>query len=417
MAAGKRRAIAPGLRARQRADGSEVYEFSTSERKPDGSREQRMTALPEGITNDAEALEWWGALRREEKDGKRPVPKGDLRLDALAAELFERMERKVERGQLAEGTLRNYKGDWANHVQPYFKNARVKDIGHRELIEWLDFMAEKPGRGGEKMAAFSINNAWNVVRNLMRFAFEQEYLPVNPCLRVPRDDRPVQQPRRSYVERANETILRDEELTALLDYMREKEEVYVGITTCLAFTGMRLREAAGLRPTDIADKRILLAEQLLPLRKGEAPRYGKRKEERLGVFKRLYRAIPVMPRLEQELLFQAGREPDGSLFLFSAMEAPGVRPLDGATITRAIARSGERSGIGRITPKDLRRTAACIFASAGIDRFVASQILGHTPEVYDANYARAWADEREQNEVVRLLGEHKFGSVEEEAVE
>jgi integrase len=411
MAAGDRRTIAPNLRARMTASG-EVYEFRQVTRLPDGSVKQRTTTL-KGVTCDEDALKWWGALSVEAEAGKIVVPKGDLRLDDLAEEMFERMDKRVERGQLAEGTLRNYRGDWTNHVQPYFGNCRVKDIGHRELIAWLDFMRDKPGRGGETMAGFTINNAWNVLRNLLRFAFEQEYIALNPCDRVPRDDRPRQQPRRSYVERANETILRDDELVCLLDYMRSHEEHFVGLTTCLAYTGMRLREACGLRPGDVDGKRILLAEQLLPLRRGEQPRYGRRKEERLGVFKRSHRVIPILPRLRDELVFQSSREPEGSLFLFSALEAPGVRPIDGATVCRSIARSGERSGVGRITPKDLRRTAACVFAAAGIERQVASGILGHTPEVYDANYARPWADEREQDEVERLLAVHRFGVVEE----
>ena len=419
MAAGRRITLAPGLRKRQRADGTWAYEFDTFKREPSGKVEQRRTTLTE-ITTDEEALEMWGALRRDVKQGKLPVAKGDLRLDSLAVEMFIELERDVERGTLAEGTLRNYKGDWANHVQPYFDNCKVKDISHRELIDWLKWVEDKPGRGLDEdgqpntMSAYSVNNAWNVVRNLMRFAFEREYLPLNPCLRVPRKNKPVQQPRRSYVIRANDTILHDDELTTLLDYMREKEEPFVGATTLLAYTGMRLREGTGLRPADHVGSRILLGEQLLPLRKGEAPRYGKRKEERLGIFKRLYRVVPVMPRLEQELVLQSLREPEGSQFLFTAIESPGTRPIDGATLTRAIARSGERSGVGRITPKDLRRTAACIFAAAGIDRQVASQILGHTPEVYDASYARAWADEREQEKVVSMLTDYRFGLVDEE---
>jgi integrase len=117
-------------------------------------------------------------------------------------------------------------------------------------------------------------------------------------------------------------------------------------------------------------KTIRLREQLLTLERGEAPSFGKRKEERLGVSKRSYRAIPVMPRLRQELIAQRERElakgnspSDPGHFCFSAMEEVG-RPIEGATLTRAIGRSGKRSGVGSVTPKVLRMTAASIFASA-----------------------------------------------------
>jgi len=415
MAAGKRSSLGKGLKKRQLVDGSWKYEYAYETIEADGRRKQHLMPLPSHVVTDEQAFDWRGKLRVEIEEGGNPAPNGELRLHHVAVRVFAEMEKEMARGVYAEGTVRNYKRDYENHIRPYFKNCRMKDITTKMLIAWLDAMREKPGNGGEKIAELTLNTWWSCLRDLIRDAYEQGDIPTNPCWPVPRRKRPKQQARRSYVERTNELILRDDQMIALLNYMREHEEQYVGITATLGYAGLRLQEAAGLQPSNIDGRRILLSQQLALLKRGEEPRYTKRKEERLGVFKRLYRVIPVMPRLERELIFQAAREPEGSQFLFSAMESPGTRPISCATICRAIARSGERSGVGRVTPKDLRRTAACVFAAAGIERQVASQILGHTPEVYDGSYAKAWTDERELVEVERLLAAYEWGTVEEEA--
>lgn len=427
MARGPSRTVVPGLLAVLRVDGTERYAYASDRTGTDGKRDQRQMTL-EGVistpeTRDADdlrAIEVWGALRTKSRNGEQPVPKGNIRLNDVAEEVWAKVQHKVERGERSPRYLDTLKRDYRNHVVPFLGNPFFKNLSHREVVELLNERRSKPGRReGEKAASFSANNVLTVMSLLSRHAYEQEYMPVNICDRIPRDERPRQRASDRYLDEAKP--LRDEELTSLLGYMREHEEWYVGIATLMAYTGMRRAEAAGVRWCDWDQEkgRIVLRHQLQTLKPGEAPTFGKRKEDRNGAAKRRYRSIPVFPPLREELQRQRQRElgkgnaPKPETFCFSAMEEIG-RPIEGATITRAIKRSAKRAGLDKhVTPQVLRATTATIFAHAGIERAVASDILGHTIEVDDEHYVRAYRDEREQVEVERLLAQKGvFGLVE-----
>ncbi|MDK3161098.1 tyrosine-type recombinase/integrase [Kamptonema cortianum] len=68
------------------------------------------------------------------------------------------------------------------------------------------------------------------------------------------------------------------------------------------------------------------------------------------------------------------------------------RPRHPGWANRTVAQIADRAGIGRITPHDLRRTAAMGLLESGVDIRTAAEILRHDPAVLATIYAKSRRD-------------------------
>jgi site-specific recombinase XerD len=150
------------------------------------------------------------------------------------------------------------------------------------------------------------------------------------------------------------TVLSDQEVAALLQWTPNlKHRTFF---TTLYAAGLRISEAANLKPTDIDSQRMQLNIQS-----------GKGRKQR---------QVPLSPRLLDQLReYWKAYRPSG-LLLFPGKYPD--KPYAGTSIQKAIKASAKRAGINKtVTPHTLRHSYATGLLEAGVDILTISRLLGH----------------------------------------
>jgi integrase len=246
---------------------------------------------------------------------------------------------------LAPKTRDRYEGIIRAHVRPRWGNVPLHKVTHAELQRWV---------AGIDAAPATIKKVHRVMSMLLAYAMKDGRLAVNPAANIslPR----VRTPEKRYL--SHEQVYRLAETVG---------PEYRLIVQFLAYTGLRWGEMAALRVhrIDFLRRRALIAESVTPV-KGVMTFGDTKGHER--------REVPIPPFLIEELARHvAGRRPDELVFT-------GLR---GAVMRYpvfqrgALNRACEALGIPRLTPHELRHTAASLAIASGADIKVVQQMLGH----------------------------------------
>jgi integrase len=206
------------------------------------------------------------------------------------------------------------------------------------------------------LSATTIKRAFGVLSNILDDAVQDRRLLQNPCAGV-------KTPRKVSKEH---TFLTPSQLHALADEAgRHRTMVLV-----LGYTGLRWGEVIGLRVKDLDLVRRRLNVNQNAVEVGSEVHVGTPKTHER-------RSVPFPAFLCELLAFQSrDKLPDALLF-------PG---LDGLHLrrTRTDGNSGgwfagavRRAGIPRVTPHDLRHTAASLAISSGANVKAVQRMLGH----------------------------------------
>ena len=156
----------------------------------------------------------------------------------------------------------------------------------------------------------------------------------------------------------------------------------------LAFTGLRISEALGLRWSDVdfVDGELRVRTQLIPAKKDRPARLDPRlTTEASG------RYVPLFPAVEAALAdllareLAAGRGAEGDMVFVTRTG----RPVSHRNVSRAVEQAAKAAGLERATPHDLRRSFCSLAGRRGVDPIEASQITGHSPAVWARHYARS----------------------------
>jgi integrase len=139
----------------------------------------------------------------------------------------------------------------------------------------------------------------------------------------------------------------------------------------LAYTGLRWGEMAALRVhrIDFLRRRALIAESVTPVN-GVLMFGPTKRHER--------REVPLPRFLLEDLAQHVAEKPSDDL-VFTGLRG---NPLRSQVFQRAtLDQACERAGIARLTPHELRHTAASLAIASGADIKVVQQMLGHKSAV------------------------------------
>jgi hypothetical protein len=127
------------------------------------------------------------------------------------------------------------------------------------------------------------------------------------------------------------------------------------------------------------------------------------------------RDVGLLPAAQEALFDQLAREQAKGLgcesdFVFTT--AAGL-PYDRHRISsKAVAPAARKAGLeGRVGAQVLRRSAATLRAYAGVPKHVAAREMGHTPQVFDAAYAKVYDDAQDRAETRDRLTSLGFGVI------
>lgn len=233
---------------------------------------------------------------------------------------------------------------WRVHVEPTWAGHRLSDITHTEVQDWVSTMSETRG-------ATTVHRALAVLTGILDEAVRDRRLFASPATGV-KTPRKVKKPR---------TYLTHPHVQALA---RESGQ-YAPVVLVMAYCGLRWGEMAALRTKDIDLARRRLRVEQNAVEVGHKFIVGTPKSHER-------RTVPF-PQLLEASLREACKDKSPTALVFPAPDGNFMHNNTRGWFAGAVA----RSGVPRLTPHDLRHTAASLAISAGANVKAVQRMLGH----------------------------------------
>ncbi|MCQ4120449.1 tyrosine-type recombinase/integrase [Rhodococcus tibetensis] len=306
-----------------------------------------------GFTSKRQAQDFAATVEVEKMRGEYVPPKlGHITVGEIGPAWLERKE-----SDLKPSAYKSLETSWRIHVEPRWGAVRLADIDLDSVERWIADLGRTKTVDGEKVkgkGATVVIRAYGVLAGVLDSAVKAKRLAKNPARGV--ENLPRKQ-------RKARVYLTHGQVDALAAAAGERSTlVYV-----LAYTGVRWGEAIGLRVKhlDLLRKRLTVIENAVQVNM----------EMHVGTPKnRKSRSVPIPDFLVVELARQCeGKDRDDLVF-------PG---RDGEYLRRSVSFTGwftkavEKAGVPRVTPHDLRHTAASLAVSAGVNVKALQRMLGH----------------------------------------
>ncbi|WP_424980891.1 tyrosine-type recombinase/integrase [Microbacterium sp. S308A+] len=271
---------------------------------------------------------------------------------------------KSRGADLKPSTYRTTESTWRVHVEPKWGSRAIGGIRHSEVQTWIAGLAKT-------RSATTVRRAHEILAGILDVAVRDRRVARNVA-------RGVKLPRKAGKARA---YLTHEQVASLATGAK-----YPALVVFLAYTGLRWGEATGLRVKhiDTARRRVSVEENAVEV--GSIIEIGTPKtHERRQVRYPAFLADTV------ELL-AAGKSADALLFGDGIMHVRRPKATTGwfnGAVTAAQARAqkaiedakergeDEPPTFPRVTPHDLRHTAASLAISAGANVKAVQRMLGH----------------------------------------
>jgi integrase len=383
-----RERVAENLYRRTTQDGRAVYE--TKFRDVDGRWRSRTLKA----TTERQAIKEARALLARRDGGERVVP-GALTLDQFAKDdYFPLLETLVSAGRRSERGVDLYRERYDRHIEPLLGSIKLAAVEGRHVSELIRRMR------ATGYAEATIAQPLVVLRAIFRLARTRRLVSRSPMDDL--DPAELPRPKQGLTGRR----LDEGELAALCHHAPEG---YRNVVTLLAYTGLRLSEALGLRWCDIdfVEGELHVTGQLSRPKKGQPARVVEAKTLAS------VRIVPLWPAVERVLVDQlraeqqAGRGRDGD-FVFYARNG---QPLEQRNVARrGVEAAAKAAGLGHVTPHDLRRSFCSLAGRRGVDPVEAAAITGHSLATWTKSYAASYG-KAQRNEALKCLLEHGFGAV------
>lgn len=301
--------------------------------EPDGTRRTKTFSLKD------EAKSYLDGVSGQMRGGEYVSSKqGAITVSELAPEWLE------SKRKLRPGTIAEVRGRLNNHVIPRWGSYPINEITHKEIQEWITTLA-----GG----ASSVQKAHRTLAGILEYAVRTERLQKNLA-------RGIELPVEGHAE---QRFLTHSEFWTLLKHV---DPHWKDFTSMMFHTGLRMGEGVELRVKDVhlARKRVKVersANRLNGIWVVGPTKNGEPREAPLTAT-----AVEILERRIQ------GKKRDELVFTNRA-----GHQIDRTGYRRVFVDAAEASGIGRLTPHDMRHTAASWAISAGASPKLVQLMLGH----------------------------------------
>lgn len=322
--------------------------------EPDGTRRKRAFDVKDA------ALAHLEHVGVEKRTGTYiPVASGALTIAELAEQWV------AAHADWAPSTMARNRSILRTHVLPVWGSTRLDDVTEEAIQRWVNTM------GGSTSTR---RRQHQVLSGILTLAVRRKRVPFNPALHVafpPADARPKMALTVGEVDR----------------FVAAHPEPWRAWARFLAYTGLRVSEAAGLRVrnVDLVRRRVTVEEAVVVI-DGHKVEQGRVKTES-SQGRRVPLVEELVPLLEPLV---RGRAPEDRVFVLRG----------GATVNRAnYSRRQFRTAIAAVghpemTPHELRHTAVSIAIASGASVKAVQAIAGHKDASMTLNvYAHLFDDD------------------------
>ena len=316
---------------------------------------------------------------------------------------YERNHSKVDKSKI---TLAEFVNEhwWPDHVLDgehtpnsvsFFKHMSddiLEYFGSKKKLEQIDAEAikryikylrkEATTKNGTPLSATTVQHHFGTLRNILEYARRFHYIKYNPCMDLSQKEKP---------HRDNKKIdfLTPEQAQRFMKCLNDEPMFWQCFMNILITTGLRRGECVGLQWGDIDSNKLEMAVK----RNVSIDREAESKIHIGETKTKEQRTVPISQRLNGMLKrFRAEQEEKygklmPSAFIFCRSDNP-YAPIYPTAPTRWQHRFVERNNLPKMSPHDLRHTAATLALESGADLKQVQELLGHKdPSTTMAFYA------------------------------
>ena len=309
-------------------------------RRPDGTQTDRR-----GFKTKRDAELFLSTVEIAKAKGEFiDLSAAEVRVSTLGAMWITSRERILK-----PSTFRSLESAWRIHVLPKWGKRTIGGIRHSEIQAWVSEMAQN-------QSATNVLRAHGILASILDTAVKDRSLSANPArdMALPKKGKK----RKAYLTHAQVELLATKAMEPTL-------------VRLLAYTGLRWGEATGLRirHLDLARGRALIEDNAVMV--NNTVIIGTPKTHKS-------RSVPVPPFLVEDLALRV-QVRQREAYVFGGGEAPLRLPNSkNGWFAGAVSRAQKDDPeLPRVTPHDLRHTAASLAVSAGANVKAVQRMLGH----------------------------------------
>lgn len=252
----------------------------------------------------------------------------------------------------------------------HFGEMKLENITTEVVKRYVNALRTEPLSGTSQFHRF------NCLRNILRYGYQMNYLAVNPLDKLPSSQIPHKE--RHKLE-AGKDFLSPEQVQRFLECLKEEPAFYRTMINVMVFTGLRRGEVVGLQWADIDLTGQTLQVVRNVTRDTKSPDHihiGKPKTA--GSARTVALAPCVVELLKSWKAEQAATYGTllPSAYLFSNIANP-YRPLYPTTVTAWVHDFEVKHHLPKVSPHDLRHTAATLALESGANLKDVQEMLGH----------------------------------------
>lgn len=259
---------------------------------------------------------------------------------------------------LKPSSFKNIESAWRVHIKPAWGSRRLGEIRHSDVQAWATKFAANDGK---PRSASVVILAYGVLAGILDIAVLDRRIASNPA-------RGVKMPRKV---RKKRNYLTSAQVELLAKHAREISPEYATVVYLLSYTGLRWGEAIGLRISslDMLRRRLQVEENAVLVNNRIVVGTPKTHENRSVSF----------PKFLSEHIARACEGKSRGQLLLGAGDVHFPRPQNqrGWFNTAVKAAQVEDTDFPRVTPHDLRHTAASLAISSGANVKAVQRMLGH----------------------------------------
>jgi integrase len=275
--------------------------------------------------------------------------------------------------RLKAKTLESYRSLLDTHVLPKWRNTAVGDIDWQSIQKWVAQLSKtKPTRRkSDGLSASRVNQAYNVLHQVLAYAVRARMLSVNPATDIDLPRKPV----------ANKRYLTHQEVADLAAECGD----YDALVLVLAYCRLRFGEATALKRRDVDLDRARIEVHASVEHANGDYRIGPTKTHER-------RSVPIPPPIA-ELLRQriAIWAPDR--LVFSGEDGY----LKNHEFRKVFNPAAKKAGVEGVTPHELRHTCASLAIRSRASIKTVQRLLGHSTATMTLdNYGHLYPDELDQ---------------------
>ena len=285
--------------------------------------------------------------------------------------------------------------DTSNKLIAYFgprkKLAAITTEDCKRYIGWMRTEAKQ--KSGKPYSQATIKHQYDTLRNILKYAERMDYIDRDPTIKLSEKEKPK-------VDNPVIEFLPPEQAKRFMDCLKQENIFWQTLVTILITSGLRRGEAVGLQWQDIdMDEYTITVQRSVSIDKNSENKIhiGKTKTGKNRTVPTTKNVCEMLQSLKTEYE-KIGYAVLPTAFIFHSKDDP-YKPIYPTHVTMWLRRFVTRNDLPKVSPHDLRHTAATLALESGANLKEVQELMGHSNPATTMKYYSGVTDEAKRRTV------------------